>query len=48
MPPTVLVVDHIADLREIYRTALETAGYAVVDAMLPEQLIAAVRRSLEK
>ncbi|MCA1585104.1 MAG: response regulator [Acidobacteria bacterium] len=32
MPPTVLIVDHGPDLREIYRTALELAGYEVIEA----------------
>lgn len=32
MATTVLIVDHVADLREIYRTALDAAGYLVTEA----------------
>lgn len=43
MPPTVLIVDHIADLREIYRTALTVAGLDVMEAGDGAAALAAIR-----
>lgn len=40
--PTVLIVDHVPDLREIYRTALDAAGYAVMEAEDGESALTAI------
>ncbi len=42
--PTILIADDEPDLRDILRTVLESAGFAVIEAPDGEQALAAVRR----